>query len=93
MLFSLTFCPTSAVFYFGMLMPMSAVESSGYFLPAIFALASGLPVIIVAWILAYSVAGIGKFYNRVQQFQKWFSRIVAILFIIVGFYYAFIFYF
>ncbi len=91
-LFSLAFCPTSGVFYFGMLMPMSAAETGGYLLPVVFAIATGLPVIIVAWILAYSVAGLGKFYNRIQVFQKWFSKIVAILFIAVGIYYAIMFY-
>ena len=92
-LFSLAFCPTSGVFYFGMLIPMSAAEAGGYLLPAVYAVATGLPVIIVAWILAYSVAGLGKFYNRVQVFQKWFNRVVAILFILVGIYYAVMYYF
>lgn len=87
-LFAMAFCPTSGLFYFGMLIPMSAVENEGYLLPIVFALATGLPVMFVAWILAYSVAGIGKFYNRVQTFQKWFSRIVAIVFILVGVYYG-----
>lgn len=89
-LFAMAFCPTSGLFYFGMLIPMSAIESEGYLLPVVFALATGLPVILVAWILAYSVAGIGKFYNRVQIFQKWFNRIVAILFILIGVYYGFL---
>lgn len=92
-LFSLAFCPTSGVFYFGMLIPMSATETGGYLLPAVYAVATGLPVIIVAWILAYSVAGLGKFYNRVQVFQKWFNRIVAVLFMLVGIYYAIMYYF
>ena len=84
-LFAMAFCPTSGLFYFGMLIPMSAMESEGYLLPVIFALATGLPVMLVAWILAYSVAGIGKFYNRVQTFQKWFNNMVAILFIWLAF--------
>lgn len=91
-LFSLAFCPTSGVFYFGMLMPMAAAETGGYGLPVVFAIATGLPVVVVAWILAYSVAGLGKFYNRMQVFQKWFSKVVALLFIAVGMYYATIFY-
>lgn len=92
-LFAMTFCPTSGVFFFGMLIPMSAAESGGYLLPIVFALATGLPVILVAWILAYSVAGLGKFYNHIQLFEKWFRRVVAILFIAVGIYYGIIFYF
>ncbi len=89
-LFALAFCPTSGLFYFGMLIPMSAAEPGGYLLPIVYAVATGLPGILVAWILAYSVAGIGKFYNRIQVFQKWFNRVVAVLFIAVGIYYAYI---
>ena len=91
-LFSLAFCPSSGIFFFGMLIPLSAAEAGGYLLPVVFAIATGLPVILVAWVLAYSVAGLGKFYNRIQVFEKWFRKIVAILFIAVGIYYAVIFY-
>ena len=81
---------SEGLFYFGMLIPMSATEPGGYLLPVVYAVATGLPVVLVAWILAYSVAGIGKFYNRIQIFQKWFNRVVAALFIAVGIYYAYI---
>lgn len=91
-LFSLAFCPTSGVFYFGMLMPMAAAETGGYLLPFIFAIATGLPVIVSAWILAYSIAGLGKFYHRMQTFQKYMKIIIALLFIAVGIYYAIILY-
>lgn len=87
-LFSLAFCPSSGVFYFGMLMPMSAAETGGYLLPFAFAIATGLPVIVVAWILAYSMAGLGKFYHRMQALQKWMNFVIALLFIAVGIYYA-----
>jgi cytochrome c-type biogenesis protein len=92
MLFAMAFCPTSGVLYFGMLIPMSAHATVGYLLPIVFAFATGLPVILVAWFLAYSVAGVGKFYNRMKIFQKWFNIVVAILFILVGLYYAYTFY-
>lgn len=80
------------MFYFGMLIPMSAAETGGYLLPVVFAIATGLPVIVVAWILAYSVAGLGRFYNQMQVFQKWMNKIIALLFIAVGIYYAITFY-
>ncbi len=91
-LFALAFCPTSGVFYFGMLIPMSASATAGYLMPAIFAVATALPVIIVAWVLAYSVGELGKVYNRIKVFQKWFSLVAALLFIVVGIYYGVMFY-
>lgn len=91
-LFALAFCPTSGLLYFGMLIPMSASPSGGCVLPAVYALATGLPVLIASWIIAYSVSGIARFYQKMQSFQKWFNRIVAVLFITVGLYYAYTFY-
>lgn len=91
-LFSLVFCPSSGILYFGMLMPMAAAETGGLLLPVVFAIATGLPVIIVAWILAYSIAGLGKFYQRMQILQKYMNIIIALLFIAAGIYYALIFY-
>ena len=92
MLFAMAFCPTSGLLYFGMLIPMSAQATGGYFLPIVFAFATGIPVILVAWIIAYSMAGVGKIYNQMKIFQKWFNIIVAILFILVGLYYGYTFY-
>lgn len=91
-LFAMAFCPTSGLFYFGMLIPMSASTTGGYALPAVYALATGLPVVIVAWIIAYSIGNIAGFYKKMQVFQKWLNRMVAVLFIIVGIYYAYTFY-
>lgn len=91
-LFAMAFCPTSGLFFFGMLIPMSASAAGGYALPSVYALATGLPVVAVAWVIAYSMSGIAGFYHRMQVFQKWFNRIVAALFIVVGLYYAYTFY-
>jgi len=90
--FALAFCPYSGVLYFGMLIPMTISSSSGLYLPVIFAIATGLPVIIIAYLLAFSVSSIGNFYKKIQAFQKWFNRIVALIFILVGLYYVYIFY-
>lgn len=91
--FALAFCPYSGVLYFGMLIPMTISSASGLFLPPVFAIATGLPVIIVAYLLAFSMSSVGGFYNKVKVFEKWFRRIVAVLFIVVGLYFVIIFFF
>ena len=88
LLFALAFCPYSGVLYFGGLIPITIASPSGLLLPPVFAIATGLPVIIIAWLLAYSVSNVGKFYNKMNVFQKWFKRIVAAVFIMVGIYYV-----
>ena len=89
-LFAMAFCPSSGMFYFGMLIPMSATASMGYLMPAVFAVATALPVLIVAWILAFSASEIGKFYGMVKSMERWISFVVAIIFLLVGFYYSYI---
>ncbi|HOM39515.1 MAG TPA: nitrophenyl compound nitroreductase subunit ArsF family protein [Bacteroidales bacterium] len=88
LLFALAFCPYSGVLYFGMLIPMTVASSSGLYLPVIFAIATGIPVIIFAWIIAYTVSGIGSVYNKLKNFEFWFRRTVAVLFIVTGIYYS-----
>ena len=87
-LFAMAFCPTSGMLYFGMLIPMSAVESGGYVLPVVYAIATSLPVLVAAWIIAYSMQSLGRVMGKIAVFQRWFNRLVAILFILVGLYYT-----
>lgn len=87
-LFALAFCPTSGIFYFGMLIPMSTTATAGYLLPVLFAVATALPVLVVAWVLAFSAQHIGKVYGRIQIIQKWLNIAVSILFLAIGSYYC-----
>lgn len=86
-LFALAFCPYSGVLYFGVLIPMTISSASGLLLPPIFAIATGLPVIIIAYLLAYSMSNVGKFYNKMKTFEVWFRRIISSIFFLVGVYY------
>ena len=91
--FALAFCPYSGVLYFGMLIPMTIGSASGLYLPIVFAIATGIPVIIFAWLLAYTVSGVGRLYNRMKIFEIWFRRVISVVFIGVGFYYTCVIYF
>lgn len=88
--FALAFCPYSGVLYFGMLMPLTITSASGLYLPIIFAIASGIPVLIFTLIIAYSVSSVSKYFNRVKTFEYMFRRVVAVVFIGIGVYYTFI---
>lgn len=92
-LFALAFCPTSGVLYFGMLIPMSASTTMGYMLPIFFAVATAMPVLVVAWILAFSAGQIGMAYGKMQAMQKWLNIAVGVLFIAIGIYYCLTIYF
>lgn len=89
-LFALAFCPLSAVLFFGILIPLALKFSDGILIPSVFAIATGLPVIIFSIILTFSIAKLGQLMNKVQIFEKWMRYTVATLFILIGFYYIFI---
>ncbi|MFO8087806.1 MAG: aromatic aminobenezylarsenical efflux permease ArsG family transporter [Bacteroidales bacterium] len=86
--FALAFCPYSGVLYFGMLIPMTVTSASGLYLPVVFAIATGIPVIIFAWLIAYAVSGVGRVYNSLKIFEIWFRRVISVVFIGVGVYYV-----
>ena len=91
-LFAMAFCPTSGMFYFGMLIPMSATATMGYLLPAVFAVATALPVLVVAWLLAFSMQEVGRFYGWMRVVERWTTTIVGLLFILIGLYECYNFY-
>jgi len=91
--FALAFCPYSGVLYFGMLIPMTVSSAGGLYLPIVFALATGIPVIIFAWLLAFSIGSIGNLYNKMKNFEVWFRKVIAVLFMAVGIYYIIILFF
>jgi cytochrome c-type biogenesis protein len=87
-IFALAFCPFSGVLFFGMLIPLAIKAGDGVLIPSIFALATGLPVIILSFILVYSVSKLGKIMKKIQTFEIWMRKLVAVTFIIVGLYYT-----
>jgi len=89
--FALTFCPYNAALFFGMLVPLTITSVWGLYLPVVYSVAAGLPVIIIAYLLAYSVASIGSYYNKLKALQVWFNRIVAVIFILTGVYFIYLF--
>jgi len=90
--FALAFCPYSGVLYFGMLIPMTISSPSGLFLPLIFAIATGLPVVVFAYLIAFTLSGVGNLYNKIKIFENWFRKIVSVIFMMVGLYYIYIFF-
>jgi len=88
MLFAFAFCPYSGVLFFGVLIPLILKSASGLLLPSIFALGTGLPVIIFAFLLAYSMKTVSLAFQSVQKVEKWLRYGVAAIFILTGFYYS-----
>ncbi len=87
-LFALSFCPVSAGLFFGALVPLSIRESSRLLLPLVYGVGTALPVLVFAFLIAFSTEYVGKLFDRLTHVEKWVRAIAGVLFIVVGIYYC-----
>jgi len=82
---SLAFCPTNAVLFFGILIPLSVSVSYGFLtLPIVFSLTTALPVILIALVMVFSIKNIDKFYKIADKYSKIAIKVTGILLILAG---------
>jgi cytochrome c-type biogenesis protein len=86
-LFALAFCPYSAVLYFGVLIPLALKSSGGIALPAVFAIGTGLPVLIFGMALSFGVARVSSWFNKLTRAQNVIRVATSWVLIGVGIYY------
>jgi cytochrome c biogenesis protein CcdA len=87
-IFALAFCPYSAVIYFGLLMPLALQSAEGIILPAIFAIGTGLPVLLFGILISLGISKISSWFNAVTRIEKIIRIVVAVIFIGIGIYYV-----
>ncbi|MCP4262488.1 MAG: sulfite exporter TauE/SafE family protein [Planctomycetes bacterium] len=87
-IFAMSFCPVSAALFFGSLIPLSLKYDSGFILPALYGLGTGLPVFIFAVLLAFGAQSIGKAFNKLTRLEWWIRRATGVVFVLIGFYYC-----
>jgi cytochrome c biogenesis protein CcdA len=85
-LFALAFCPYSAVLFFGVLIPLALKSAGGVALPAVYAIGTGLPVLVFGTLLSVGVAGVSNWLNAVARAEKVIRVATSIIFIGVGIY-------
>ncbi len=83
-LLALAFCPESALAFFGVLVPMAAASRLGYALPAMFALGTALPAVLLAWAVACGVGMAGATRKWAGRIREWTGPGLGILFILAG---------
>lgn len=82
--FASAFCATSAALFFG-----NIISGRGNIINlSVYGIATGLPTIIISFIIAFSVNSIGNIYNKIILFEKYFRRFTAVIFIVIGIYYS-----
>ena len=85
--FAIAFCPHRLVYFFTMVDTAISLEAPmNWILPVVFGLGTGLPIIIIAWLISYSAISTQTLTDKLGQFEKWFRYICAVLFIGYGIY-------
>jgi len=87
-LFALAFCPYSAVLFFGVLIPLALKATGGVTLPAVFAIGTGLPVLVFGMLLSIGVSRVSTWLNTLTRAEKIIHVVVSIIFIGIGIYYV-----
>ncbi len=86
-LFALAFCPYSGALFFAMLIPMTLSTSAGLALPVVFSFGTGLPVILFAFVIAFSMEKLGLYFKAITKVEKVMRFLAGIVFILTGLYY------
>lgn len=109
-LFAISFCPTSAAFFFGLLalimggesglitamlakiglvLPEASLSGASFLLPLCYGVATGLPVLLVAYLLAFSAQSVGKAYSTLGHIEGWARKITGCVFLLLGLWFSF----
>ena len=108
-LFAVSFCPTSAAWFFGLIalvmgseagaitallarihitLPEASLPGATLVLPLIYGIGTALPVLVVAFLLAYGAKSVGKTYNVLAKVEWWARQITGWIFIVAGVYFS-----
>lgn len=86
-LFALAFCPYSGVLFFAVLIPLALTTTGGIALPAMFAVGTGVPVLIFGALLSFGVARASMWADRLTRADRPIRLVTSIIFVGSGLYY------
>lgn len=86
--FAMSFCPTTAALFFGILLPLAIAHESSVFLPLVYALGVALPVMAFSLLIAFSVHRVARVFARVARVERWARSVTGGIFLAVGLYFT-----
>jgi hypothetical protein len=87
--FAIAFCPHRLVYFLTMIdIALTLPSSWNWLMPFVFGLGTGLPIMLIAWLVSYSAVSIANLTSKMNTFEKWFRHICAVLFLVLGVYLA-----
>ena len=84
--FGMSFCPTTAAWFFIRLIPLSIEKQSSLMLPLLYAIGVALPVMAFSVIIAISANRLTTVFARVGQVERYARYTAGAIFLLVGIY-------
>lgn len=84
MTLALAFCPESAVFYFGLMIPLAMNSSISILIPIAFAIAASVPVVVIAYLMNKAYDKTQKISSSLETFQTIINAVTGILFLVIA---------
>lgn len=85
-LLALAFCPVSAGLFFGNLLPLATAHQSPWLLPAVYGLATAVPVAALGVAVGAGAGAAARVFNAVARVETWLRRATAAVFVAAGAY-------
>jgi cytochrome c-type biogenesis protein len=80
---SFAFCPTLFLLFFGLTVPLALASPAGALLPAVFALGTSVPLLVVAALLTLG-SGTRPYVRTTRQAHRWVRPLAAAVLILAG---------
>ena len=84
--FALSFCPISAGLFFGSLFGLAMRHGSRLLFPSLYGVGTAIPVLVFAFVLAFSANLVGNAFRKLAMFERWARRITSVISISAGLY-------
>lgn len=82
--FALAFCPTLFFLFFGLLIPLALVSPGGVVYPALFALGTTLPVLLILALLTVGARGTGRVTGAFERIQPFVTQLAGAILVLTG---------
>ena len=92
-IFALSMCPVSAGLFFGGPIPLALQHESYFLLPCVFGVATALPVMVCAVLLALAATWAAKAFNVLTRIDKWLRSATGAVFVVAGVYWCLVYIF
>jgi cytochrome c biogenesis protein CcdA len=79
---------TAMLAQIGISLPEANLPGSTFVLSLVYGVGTAIPVLVVAFLLAYSAKSVGKTYNALSKMEWWARMITGWLFTLLGGYYC-----